>query len=283
MSDSLSYITTLYGTSSDTTSTLLDTLYGLGSSSGSSSGTDPVQALQQAEQNQAQDIAMTAAQPAVMGTLAAFAKAVNGATSLDQVLSNPTVMQVLLTANGMSDQIGYTALAKAALTSNPSDSASLVNQLSDTRWKALAENYNFAGSGLSAIQNASAIAQISQQYAKAVWETNEDQVAPGLSDALYFKANASSVTSVDQILGDPTLRTVVTTALGIPEQIAFQSLTTQEKAIADRLDISKLQDPKFVEQFTQQYLIENSANSSSSSTSSTDLTTLAIQAGGILV
>ena len=47
------------------------------------------------------------------------------------------------------------------------------------------------------------------------------------------------------------LRTVVTTALGIPLQIAFQPLEAQERAITSQLDISQLQDPKFVETFAQ--------------------------------
>ena len=76
------------------------------------------------------------------------------------------------------------------------------------------------------------------------------------------------------------MRTVVTTALGIPQQIAFQSLGAQEKAISTRLDIKQFQDPKFVETFAQRYLIANSG--SASATATPDLTTLAVQGQGIL-
>ena len=85
---------------------------------------------------------------------------------------------------------------------------------------------------------------------------------PGLSNALTFRGEASTINSVDQILGDPVMRKVVTTALGIPLQIAFQPLEAQEKAITSRLDITKFKDPKFVESFVQRYLI--AANNSSS-------------------
>jgi 1-deoxy-D-xylulose 5-phosphate reductoisomerase len=108
-------------------------------------------------------------------------------------------------------------------------------------------------------------------------------VTPGLSNALAFKAQASTITSVDQILGNPTMRTVITTTLGIPQQIAFQDLTAQERAISTRVDITKFQDPKFVETFVQQYLIANAANASSSSSAAPDLTTLAVQGQGLLV
>ena len=282
MSSSLSYLSTLYSGAFGSDSSLLDTIYGIGGSTTGS--TDPVQALQSAEQNQTQDVKATAAQPMVEASITAFTKAVSSATSMTQLLANPQFMNVLLTANGMSDQIGYTALATKALTSNLSDPNSLANNLTDTRYKTLAGNYDFSANGLQSFKNPATIAAIANGYATATWQTNEDQVTPGLSNALAFKTKASSITSVDQILGDPTLRAVVTTTLGIPEEIAFQSLNAQENAISSRIDLKQFQSPSFVESFAQRYLIANAANASSSSSSSTpDLTTLAIQSQGILV
>ena len=221
MSGSLSYLTSLFSASFGTGDTILDAIYGMGSTA---STQDPVQALASAEANQTQDVKITAAQPMVQHAINAFTQAVNSAKSMTQLLANPAFMNVLLTANGMSDQIGYTALATKALTSNVSDPNSLVNQLSDTRWKTLAGDYNFSATGLASFQNPATIASIANLYATNTWETSQDSVTPGLSNALAFKATASTITSVDQILGDPTMRTVVTTALGIPEQIAFQDL-----------------------------------------------------------
>ncbi len=281
MSISLSYLTTLFPSSSSSNASLLDAIYGIGGSGGSS-GQNPVQALASAEKNETAEVKQTAKQTDVKTTMAAFTKVVNGAKSVTALLANPAVMNVLLTANGMSDQIGYTALATKVLTSNLKDPKSLANTLSDTRWKTLAQTYNFAANGLKAIQNPKVIAAVAQGYAQITWENAQDSVTPGLSNALAFKAQASTITSVDDILGNSTLRTVVTTALGIPEQIAFQSLSTQEKVIANGVNIKDFKDPKFVESFVQRYLIANSANSSGSSGSSTDMTSLAVQAQGIL-
>jgi hypothetical protein len=281
MSSSLSYLTALYSDSFGAGSSLLDTIYGIGTSSAGS--TNPVQALQSAEQNQTQDVKLTAAQPMVSAAIAGFTQAVSAAKSMTQLLANPAFMNVLLTANNMSDQIGYTALATKALTSNLSDPNSLANVLTDTRWKTLAQTYSFSSTGLASFKNPATISSIANGYATATWETNQDSVTPGLSNALAFKAQASTITSVDQILGNPTMRTVITTTLGIPQQIAFQDLTAQERAISTRVDITKFQDPKFVETFVQQYLIANAANASSSSSAAPDLTTLAVQGQGLLV
>ncbi len=280
MSGSFNYLSSLFSASSGADDPLLDAIYGIGSSSPAQ---NPVTALTSAEQNQTQDVKATAAQPTVSQAITAFTQAVKSATSVAQMLANPAVMNVLLTANGMSDQIGYTALATKALTSNLSDTNSLANTLTDTRWKTVATTYNFATNGLKSIQTPAAIASIANAYALATWQTTQDSVTPGLTKALSFKTSASTITTVDQILGDPTMRAVVTTALGIPQEIAFQSLNAQEDAISTRVDIKQFQDPKFVETFIQRYLINNSANAASSSSSTPDLTSLAIQGQGILV
>ena len=258
MSVSLGYMTALFPTSSGSAS-LLSTVYG-GGGAGGSSGQNPILALASAERNETAEVKQTAKQTDVATTMAAFTKAVGKAKNVKDLLANPAVMNVLLTANGMTDQIGYTALATRVLTSNLKDPKSLANTMSDPRWKTLAQTYDFATNGLKAIQNPKVLAAIAQGYAQITWENAQDSVTPGLSNALAFKAQASTVKSVDQILGSSLLRTVVTTALGIPQQLAFQSLTTQEQVIRNGLDIKKLQDPKFVETFVKRYLIANNAS-----------------------
>ncbi|HEY0425790.1 MAG TPA: DUF1217 domain-containing protein [Rhodopila sp.] len=282
MSGSLSYLASFGGLSSDGGLSLLNALYGIGGSSAGSSGQTAVQALASAERTQTQQVKSTAAQPEVLHAITAFTKGVNSAKSVAQLLANPAVMKVLLTANGLGDQAVYTALATKVLTSNLNDPKSLANTLTDPRWKTLAKTYNFAADGLSGIQNPKNIATVANGYAQVTWQNNQDAVTPGLTNALKFKAAASTITSVDQILGDLTIRTVVTGALGIPPQIAFQSMDAQEKAISSRLDITKFKDPKYVETFVQRYLVANSSDASSSS-STPDLTTLAIQGQGLFV
>jgi len=282
MSLSLSLIATLYSsTSGNSADSLLATLYGFGGQATGTSGVTPSQALQSAERNQAQDVKMTAAEPQVSRAIQAFTAGVKSATSVQQLLQNPAVMQVLLTANGLADQTSYTALAQKALTSDLSDTHSLANTLTDTRWKSVAQTYDFTAKGLSVIQDPNVIATVTNAYAEVTWRNSLDAATPGLSNALTFRSEASTITSVDQILGDPVMRTVVTTALGVPEEIAFQDLTAQETAISTRLDLKNFQDPKFVESFIQRYLIN--AGNAATSNSTPDMMSLAVQASGLVV
>ena len=268
---------------SGTTASLLGAVYSTGTTGVGLSAQNPITALNNAEANQTQDIKTTAAEPAVQRAVAAFTKAVQTATSPQQLLSNPTVMQVLMTANGLADQIPYTALAQKTLLSNVNTTGSLVNQLTDTRWKPVVQTYDFANKGLSVIQTPSVVATVANAYAEVTWRTSLDAATPGLSNALTFRQNAATVTNVNQILGDPVLRSVVTTTLGIPLQIAFQPLEAQQKAITSLLDITKLQDPKFVQQFAQRYLIAMAQSASASPATQPSMAALAVQAQGLVV
>ncbi len=272
----MSGLLSLFTGAAGITDPILSALYG-----SSASGGNPVQALQIAQQKQTQDVAQVAAQPAIARDIAAFTQGVNSATSPAQLLANPAVMKVLLTASGMSDQIGFTALASQALLSDPSNTASLVNQLSDTRWKTVNQTYNFATQGLSVIQTPSVIATITDNYAQQTWLNSLNTTTPGLSNALSFLSSASTITSVDQILGDPTMRSVVTTALNIPLQIAFQDLTAQGLAITSQIDISRFSDPKFVQTITDQYLL-NMQQQAATTQTAPSMDSLAIQAAGIV-
>ncbi|MGC9269737.1 DUF1217 domain-containing protein [Acidiphilium sp.] len=248
------------------------------------SSENPIVALQVAQRNQTQDIKNEALQPAVQRQIAAFTKAVNSATSVKQLLSNPTVLNVLLTANGLGSEAGYPALAQKALMSNPSDPNSLANQLSGTnsQWLSTAQTYQFATKGLAIIQQPSAISTITNGYAEVLWRQSLDAQTPGLSNALYFIQNAKNFTSAVQILGDSVMRSVVTTALGIPQQIAYQPLSAQEQSITSGLNISDLQNPKFIQSFADRYLAVEQSKAQTSTGSSSNLESLAVQAQGLL-
>ena len=251
--------------STGSTSSILSAVYGTGTGGGMALSSNPVVALTLAENTQTQGIANEAKQPQTSRDIAAFTAAVKAAKTPAQLLQNPTVLKVLLTANGLGDQASYPALAQKALLSNPSSSNALCNQLSDSNWKSAAQTYQFSTKGLSVLQNPTTLATIANGYAEVLWRQSLDAQTPGLSNALTFRGEASTITSVDQILGDPIMRAVVTTALGLPEQIAYQDLGAQGNSITSRLNIKDFQNPNFVNSFTQRYLVAAAEASSSAS------------------
>lgn len=269
-----SFLLSLIGGSADAGSAaLLSTLYGRGSSR--AAAVSPFVALRSAEIHRDRDVGLTAKQPEIKRAIEGFRAGVAKASTVDGLLRDPRVLEVLLTANGLGDQISRPALARRALESDPADPKSVVSRLTDSRWAPAARTFAFATKGLSVIKDPAVIDKLADAYAEVKWRKSLDEKTPGLSNALTFRAQAAKVTSALQILGDPVLREVVTVALGIPKQIAFQPLTTQENAITTRLKIEKLTDPKFVEAFAQRYLLAAAENAQTAATP--DLTTLSVR------
>ncbi len=104
--------------------------------------------------------------------------------------------------------------------------------------------------------NAGAVKEVSDNYVAEKRLDMLDQQMPGLGSAVLFKRVAATLDTPMKILGNAFGREVVTTAFGIPKQIALQSLQAQEKALLQRMDPAKLKNAAFAEAVAQRYLIQ---------------------------
>ena len=257
---------------------ILNALYNTAptSTTGFASTGDPLLDLKLAQTDQTADTAKEAQVPQVAQAITAFTSAIKNATSIQSALGNPNVQQVLLTASGLSNYIGETGLVQKAFMSDPSDPNSLVNQLGGGTLLSTVQTYNFAQNGLAELQNPKIQATLTNGYAEIMWRQSLNTATPGLSNALDFISQASSITSVSDVLNNATNFFVITGALGIDPDIANQDLSAQQSAIAaSSLDIPKLQNPAYVTSLTDQYLI-NQQESNQSSTNSSSIAGLLV-------
>lgn len=224
---------------------------------GATSAGDPLGALARAEKGRAKQIADAADQPQVARELERFEKAVKGAKSVEDLLKNRDAMRVILTANGLGTQIDAQGLVRRALTSKLNDPKAVVYQLARTNgnWLTTARDLDLDRKGLQVVQSDVMIARLKIGYAQAKWEDSLEQQAPGLSLAVIFKRRAASIDSPLKVLGDPVAREVVTATLGIPKDLARQSVEAQERAIAAKIDVSKFKDERFLDNFIKRYLL----------------------------
>lgn len=272
-------------TASNSTAAILNALFNstpTSSTTFASTG-DPLLDLKLAQKDQTADVAQEAKQPLVEQAVAAFTTAVSQATDIKSALGNPNIQRVLLTASGLSNYIGETALVQKAFLSDPADPKSLANQLGDSTLLDTVKTYNFAKNGLAELKNPKIMAALANGYAEVTWRQSLDKATPGLANALTFLGQASSIKSFGDILASPTNFYVITGALGIPPDIVFQDKSAQQTAINSRVDYAKFQDPAYVNSLTDQYLISTRENSQAASGGGSDLTSLAVQSSGIVV
>ena len=221
-------------------------------------------ALSNAEKNEEKQREQIGEDPIVKKELERYARVVKEAETIEDVLDDPVARRVFLKANGLGDQADAVALAKKALTSDLGDEGSLAYRLAsiNSNWLSTAQKYSFKTFGLSLMKLNISIEEIAENYVGEKRLDMLDEQLPGLGQALLFKKVAADLDTPIKILGSALGREVVTTALGLPKQIALQSLQAQEKAIIQRLDAKKLKEPEFVDKLVQRYLIQLNGGSS---------------------
>jgi hypothetical protein len=185
-----------------------------------------------------------------------FKRAVDRAPDVRTALRDPRVLQVITTALGIPEGANQQGLATRVLLSDLSDEKSLANTLGDRRWKSAAETLDLAKRGIAALRDPPLQAGLADGLRRAQWNQNLEREQPGLGDAVLFRERATAVdNNVYAVLGDPIIRRVVTGALGLPPEIAIQSVEAQARAVRARFDITKLENPKEVQRLAQRYLM----------------------------
>lgn len=226
-------------------------------------------------------LARLAKDPQLVREMDAFAKAAAKATDVKAALRDPRILNVLLPALGLPDAVGQPGLALRALTADPKQADGLLSRLPDTRWKAAAATLNLRERGVAALRDPKVQASLADGLRRMAWKNELDAGQPGVGDALLFRNRASAATNAYAVLGDPVLRRVVTTALGLPQAIVAQPVETQARAITARLDLAKLQDPREVAKLAERYVVAAAGGGGTAAGASSPLLSL-FPAGGLL-
>jgi len=196
-----------------------------------------------------------AREPQQARALEQFRRAVERAPDARAALRDPRVLGVLATALGMPDAAGQPGLAQRALLADPTEPESLVNRLPDKRWKAAAETLRLDRRGIAALRDPELQARLAEGLRRARLREAQEASRPGLGDAMLFLESAPRAQGPYSVLGNPVLRRVVTTALGLPRELALQSVEAQARALEARLDLAKLREPREVQRLAERYLI----------------------------
>jgi hypothetical protein len=229
-------------------------------------GANPVLAFRQASQaaQEARDLARIAKEPDLTRTMAQFKQAVDKAGDVKAALRDPRVLAVLGTALGLPEAADQAGLARRVLLADPADTSSLPHKLSDKRWLAMAQTLNLAKGGITSLRDPKLQATLLEGLKAARRRDELEAQTPGVGDALLFQQKAASAKSSLAVLGDPILRRVVTGALGIPQEIAVQSVEAQVRALDNRYNVAKLQNPREVQKMAERYLTNLSLSTAAS-------------------
>lgn len=196
-----------------------------------------------------------AKRPTVQQEIAYFRERAATVKTPEDFTKNYRLMKFALDAYGLGTQIGYTARNKQILLSDRSDYASLVNRMKDPVYKELNAAFDFANRGVAKLTDPTFLNTLAQKYSEAKYEEDLGNLNPDLTNALYFERKIKNATSGYHIIGDPVLFDVVKTVLNIPNAAVVGSVERVKAWIERDFDLSRVSDPKYVQNIVKRYLV----------------------------
>jgi hypothetical protein len=204
------------------------------------------------------------ADPMVERNTEYYLENIDSINSIEDFLGNDRIYSYAMKAFGLEDMTYAKAFMRKVLEEGIDERTSFANQLTDDRYRQFAETFNFVRYGETATVFSRAQEGVTEAYARQSLEEREGNSNEGVRLALYFARKAEDISSAYDILSDKALAETVYTALGLPDAFAMSDLDKQAAYIENHVDIEKLQDPEylndFLERFSTLYDLENGQN-----------------------
>ena len=204
-------------------------------------------------------------QPDVKRETEYYLAKIGSVKSVDDFFADDRLYNYAMKAHGLEDMAYAKAFMRKVLTEGVDDKEAFANQLSDTRYKELAESLNFARHGELATTFERAQKGVVDKYTRQTLEVSAGEDNTGVRLALYFERMASSITSGYSIIADDALAQVVRTALQLPAEFAATDIDRQAEFYEQTFDLEDFKDTskvgKLLERFTSMWELENPSGS----------------------
>lgn len=204
-------------------------------------------------------------QPDVKRETEYYLEKIGSVKSVDDFFADSRLYNYVMKAHGLEDMAYAKAFMRKVLTEGVDNKDAFANQLTDTRYKALAESLNFARHGEVATLMESAQKGTVDKYTRQTLEVSAGEDNTGVRLALYFERMAPSITSGYSIIADDAIAQVVRTALQLPAEFAATDIDRQAAYYEDVLNLEEFKEPskvgKFLERFTSMWELENQTGS----------------------
>jgi hypothetical protein len=184
------------------------------------------------------------------------------------LLANYRALSFVTTAYGLSGEVDQTAILQKLMTQDPTSSSSLAQQMSSNSYRTFATAMsNWTPPPFS---TAAGISAAIAGYNQNSFDASVGTDSTSLQEALYFTQNAKGVTQLTQLMSDPALLDVVTTALGIPAAFGSLDYSQQVSILTPRLDMTQFSTSTGVAAFVNKYLAMDQVNQITAASAASD-------------
>jgi len=209
--------------------------------------------------------------PRLQRDTAYFEANIGSVTKAEDLVADRRLLRVALGAFGLGDDLNNRAFLRKILEDGSVESDALANRLTDSRYLAFAKEFGFGDPTGVRTGDPGFAERITGQF-----HAREFEIAVGNQDqALRLALNAeralpetvatgSERTKWLRIMGDPPLREVFETALGVPRGFGQAPLDRQVEEFSDRAqrqlgleNLSELEDPANMEKLVKLFILRD--------------------------
>ena len=214
-------------------------------------------------------------------------------SSAQELVSDRRLLRVALGAFGLQDDINNRFLIRKVLEDGTLREGALANRLSDSRYREMAQTFGFGDLAVPSTRLSDFGAKVTERYRRQQFEQAVGQqngtmrLAMSATRALpdLVGGNESERTKWFRIMGNPPLRRVFETALGLPATFGKLDLERQLSVFQDRSrsqlglgSLKELTDPVTMDRLIQRFLLKSDAAGQTASDRGTVALGLLLQA-----
>ncbi len=235
------------------------------------------------------------ASPQLARNVSYFEENIGAVQTAEELVSDRRLLSVALGAFGLDDDINNKYFLQKVLEDGTLDPAALANRLSDKRYLAFAEAFGFGDFDTPRTVLSDFPAEITSAYKEHQFEIavgNQDQ---NMRLAMSLERSLTEIAGKDttddgrwySVMGDPPLRTVFETALGLPTSVGALNLDQQLTTFRDKArarfgdaEVAQFADPVKREDLVRTFLLRAGASASVAGTSPQSAALTLLQSGG---
>ncbi|MDX2485498.1 MAG: DUF1217 domain-containing protein [Pseudodonghicola sp.] len=185
-----------------------------------------------------------------------FRERIASITTPKELVQDFEVYSFVMKAYDLEDQIFAKGMIRKILESDPSDSSSLVNKLTDSRFGELHTALGFtteAGAQTPDFSNSTWQDGIVDQYFQQAYETGYADQNEIVGSVLEFRQQAGEIDNWYNVLSSESLTEFFQTALSLPSELSELDVDKQVEIMSEKFDLADLADPAERERLINRY------------------------------
>lgn len=197
-----------------------------------------------------------------------FEKNITNIETVEEFVSDYRLFSYAMKAHNLDDMIFAKGYMRKILSESIYDSNSIVNRLTDPRFREFAKAFNFGDVQGNATKLPSVIPDTKERYYQLELEKRAGEQNEGARLALYFQRKADSINSISELFADKAIYQVIQSTYRLPVS-SGASLDSLIRTVENQIDLNDIKDPSRRNVFLSKFIATWDAthNTISSSTS----------------